>query len=55
MDNVLKRYKRRPICLEQFCYADFASWYDVCRKSEKVHKNDTVCLDEELPEPDYDL
>jgi hypothetical protein len=51
-DNVLKRYKRRPKNMENLCYADFASWYDLCRKP----KPDTpihACTDSELPETCY--
>ncbi|XP_060571280.1 uncharacterized protein LOC132729522 [Ruditapes philippinarum] len=52
MDNMLKRYKRRPRILQQLCYADFASWYDLCseKKGEQVpDENDET----ELPETVY--
>lgn len=52
MDNVLKRYKRRPKTMEMLCYADFASWYDVCKSKREVEINDTIS--EELPEVDYE-
>ena len=52
MDNVLKRYKRRPKSMEEMCYADFASWYDLCtapKKIKSVHMTDV-----ELPETEYE-
>ena len=51
MDNVLKRYKRRPKCMEQLCYADFASWYDLCPSGKPVKP---ALSDEELPETEYE-
>lgn len=53
MDSALKRYKRRPKCLETLCYADFAAWYDLCpRKSKKPML--PVYQNEELPETEYE-
>ncbi|XP_060603886.1 uncharacterized protein LOC132756767 [Ruditapes philippinarum] len=51
MDSTLKRYKRRPKCMENLCYADFAAWYDLCpgRKQEKV-----AHIEEDLPETEYE-
>ena len=52
MDNILKRYKRRPSVLEQLCYADFASWYDLCRLPNKVSVD--ISKAQELPETEYE-
>jgi hypothetical protein len=38
MDNTLKRYVRRPKNIENICYADFASWYDLCKRPKKKKK-----------------
>ena len=35
MDSVLKRYKRRPKVIELLCYADFASWYQLCPNTKE--------------------
>ena len=52
MDNILKRYKRRPSVLEQLCYVDFASWYDLCRLPNKVSVD--ISKAQELPETEYE-
>ena len=52
MDSTLKRYSRRPVCLENICYADFASWYDLCPAQKKVKKD--VSAENELPETEYE-
>lgn len=52
MDNVLKRYKRRPAVLLDTCYADFASWYDLCKGSKTDLCGQT--RNGELPELDYE-
>ena len=49
-DNVLKRYKRRPKGMSNYCYADFVSWFDT--SLEKCQKNMLNC-EGELPEEDY--
>ena len=53
MDNTLKRYKRRPKILENLSYADFASWYDLCKKGKTLPTIDH-CAVEELPEMEYE-
>ena len=52
MDNVLKRYKRRPKCLENLCYASFASWYDLCKRKNLA--TDECSTEGELPETQYE-
>lgn len=54
MDNVLKRYKRRPKILDSLCYADFASMYELCKKQDKECNLDEISF-EELPETEYNL
>lgn len=49
-DNVLKRYKRRPKGMSNYCYADFVSWFDT--SLEKCQKNMLNC-EGELPEEYY--
>ena len=52
MDNILKRYKRRSYSMEMMCYADFASWYDLCKgHAKKIPVED---MTEELPEIEYE-
>lgn len=53
MDNTLKRYKRRPKVLQKLCYAEFASWYDLC-KVGKVGSYVEQSTEQELPELDYE-
>ena len=50
-DSVIKKYKRRPACMNKCCYADFVSWFDTVYKG---HKEETVHeLQCELPEQNY--
>ena len=51
MDNTLKRYVRRPTNIKNICYADFASWYDLCKRPKKEKVN----TEKELPEEEYEL
>jgi hypothetical protein len=53
MDNVLKRYKRRPKSIEKLCYVDFASWYELCKRPAKKHID--LSNENELPENEYIL
>ena len=53
MDNIIKRYKRRPSVLEQLCYAEFASWNNLC-KEPKGQKCDEMSGEQELPETEYE-
>ena len=53
MDNILKRYKRRPKSLGSLCYADFASWYELC-KGTKCPTSSKQRTGEELPETVYE-
>lgn len=54
MDSVLKRYKRRPRTLENMCYADFCSWYDLQRSGLRKHPTEPTTT-EELPETDFEF
>lgn len=58
MDNALKRYKRRPRSMENLCYADFVSWYNVCSPQKKApaveHLPEPLELDYELDHEDVD-
>lgn len=54
MDNVLKRYKRRPNSMKSLCYADFASWYELCKGKGKEYEKKREIFEEELPETEYD-
>lgn len=51
-DTILKRYKRRPREMIQYCFADFVSWFDT---SFEKRKKSNTCLDteNELPEDEY--
>lgn len=50
-DNDLKRYRRRPLKLENCTYADFVSWYDRLYGSRKGHAQGCIqSCDSELPE-----
>ena len=53
MDNILKRYKRRPKSLGSLCYADFASWYELC-KGTKCPTPSKQRTGEEWPETVYE-
>ena len=54
LDNVIKRYKRRPAILEKTCYADFASWYDLCKQPQKTVSTNTL-EEAELPKTEYEF
>ena len=50
-DSVIKRYKRRPVAMSKYCYADFVSWFET---SYKRSKNVNVQNPQsELPEVEY--
>ena len=51
MDSILKRYKRRPKIMDNLCYADFATWYDLCPGRKKLTNIPQI---EDLPEIDYE-
>ena len=53
-DSCIKRYKRRPKHMESLCYAEFASWFELCPSSRKKSTHSDVSMPE-LPESEYEL
>ena len=39
-DNLIKRYAKRPKCLENWCLADYVSHLEVVYPTDKMHPND---------------
>ena len=56
-DNIIKRYTRRPKCLEDMCLADFAAYFDICHTTRGISKANNrydSYLPEDMP-PDDNL
>lgn len=53
-DNCLKRYIRRPMILNNYCFADFVSWFDIIKSENPNKKKNVLNSDTELPELEYE-